>query len=385
MGGKLNIQMRKRHQDGYIFRKGGAWYLRYYEPDAAGERRQGCRKLADYSDRYRCESDVRSLAEAFLRPLNEGKFSPQSTLTVAEYVDSYYLPYAKSEHRPSTYAGYATLWDTYLADRLKKISLRDFRCVDATSLLAEIHRQHNLGRTTLKHIKSLLSAIFTYAKRQGVLDGGNPVRDAGIPSKAAPPLETHAATPDEVLAMLERLNGTAKAAIALAFFAGLRPSEVRGVRWEDYDGKRLMIRQAIWHTHTNEPKTRGSMSSVPIIEPLRSILTTLLRVDKNPASGPILRGRSGKPLNLDNLAKRVIIPALQEAKLQWHGWYSLRRGIATLVSSIEKDPLAAKGLLRHSSVATTLEHYIKEVPEITLKALIKVESLCNQGATGASG
>jgi len=65
-----------------------------------------------------------------------------------------------------------------------------------------------------------------------------------------------------------------------------------------------------------------------------------------------------------------------------HGWYALSRGIATLVSSIEKDPLAAKGLLRHSSGATTLEHYIKEVPEITKKALLKVEALCNHRATG---
>ena len=377
--------MSKRHQDGYIFRKGGVWYLRYYEPDAAGERRQRCRRLADYSDRYRCKSDLRPLAEQFLRSINEGKFNPQSTLTVAEYVDSYYLPYAKSEHRPSTYAGYATLWDTYLADRLKRISLRDFRCVDATSLLTEIHREHHLGRTTLKHIKSLMSAVFKYAKRQGILDGGNPVQDAGIPNKAASPRETHAATAEEVLAMLDKLDGKAKAAVALAFFAGLRPSEVRGARWEDSDGKRLMIRRAIWHTHTNEPKTRSSMSSVPVIEPLRSILATLREQDKNPASGPILRGPSGKPQNLDNLAKRVIVPALKEAKLQWYGWYSLRRGIATLVSSIEKDPLAAKGLLRHSRVTTTLEHYIKEVPEITQKAMNKIETLCNQSATAASG
>jgi integrase len=377
--------MATRHQSGYIFRKGGVWYLRYYEPDAPGERRQCCRKLADYSDRYRCKSDVRSIAEEFLRPLNEGRFSPQSTLTVTEYVDSYFLPYAMGEHRPSTYAGYETLWNTYLSPRLNKITLRDFRCVDATFLLVEIHREHGLGRTTLKHIKSLLSAIFTYAKRQGVLDGANPIRDAGIPSKAAPPTETHAATPDEVLAILEKVGEKAKAAIALGFFAGLRPSEVRGARWEDYDGKRLMIRQAVWHTHTSEPKTSSSKHSVPVIEPLRSILSSLREADKNPASGPILHGPSGKPLNLDNLARRVIIPALQKADLQWHGWYSLRRGIATLVSSIEKDPLAAKGLLRHSSVTTTLEHYIKEVPEITQKAMKKIEVLCNPNATAPSG
>jgi len=64
--------MSKRHQDGYIFRKGAAWYLRYYEINASGERIQRCRKLVDYKDRYRSKSDARPLAEEFLRPLNEG-------------------------------------------------------------------------------------------------------------------------------------------------------------------------------------------------------------------------------------------------------------------------------------------------------------------------
>ena len=42
--------------------------------------------------------------------------------------------------------------------------------------------------------------------------------------------------------------------------------------------------------------------------------------------------------------------------------------------------MAAKGLLRHSSVLTTQMHYIKEVPEMTLNAMKKVEALCNECA-----
>jgi hypothetical protein len=35
----------------------------------------------------------------------------------------------------------------------------------------------------------------------------------------------------------------------------------------------------------------------------------------------------------------------------------------------------AKGLLRHSSVSTTLSHYIKDVPEVTENAMTLVEEL----------
>lgn len=120
---------------------------------------------------------------------------------------------------------------------------------------------------------------------------------------------------------------------------------------------------------------------MPVIEPLGTILAELRAADKDPTSGPILRGPSGKPLDLHNLANRVVIPTLKNAEIAWHGFYSLRRGVGTTVTALSKDSLAAKGLLRHSSVSTTERHYIKDVPESTLQAMKQLEALCNQCAT----
>lgn len=239
-----------------------------------------------------------------------------------------------------------------------------------------------MGRTMPKHCKSILSGIFTLARNQGVLDSPNQVQGTMIPKKAAAPKETYAATPDEVVAILDAVATAkpkdeqgkevtisresrlkAQAAVALQFFAGLRPGEARGARWEDFDGRRLMVRHSVWHTHVTAPKTEESAKAVPIIEPLAGILADLREADGNPETGPILRGPSGKPLNLDNASKRVLLPLLKAAKIEWHGWYSLRRGVATTLASLSRDPLASKGLLRHSSLATTQKHYIKDVPE----------------------
>jgi integrase len=233
-----------------------------------------------------------------------------------------------------------------------------------------------------------LGGVFTYAKNQGVIDGVNPIHEAMIPKKAAVPEETHAATPGEVLAIMDALakagETKARAAVALMFFAGLRPGEARGVCWEDFDGKRLIVWQSVWHTFTTTPKTRSSAKPVPIIEPLTSILAELRAADGNPLSGPILRGPSGKPLDLHNVGNRVVIPILRKADIAWHGWYSLRRGVATAVTALSTDSLAAKGLLRHSSVSTTERHYIKDVPESTLQAMKRLESLCKGRAIAES-
>jgi integrase len=387
-----------RHQTGYIWRVGKSWFARWRE-DAIENgqivRKQRCEKLAEYCDRYRSKADVRPLLADKLRPLNEQKLSPESTLTLAQYAKDFFLPHAERECKPSTACGYKALWTTYLADqRETQTRLRDFRCVDATNLLADIHRKHGLGRTTLKHIKSLLSGMFTYAKQQGVLDGMNPVRDSAIPRAASAPEETYAASADEVLAMLDVLERAkefqTRAAVALVFFAGLRPGEARGACWEDYDGQKLAIKHSVWRTHTTDPKTRSAAKPVPIIESLRTILSELRRIEGYPASGPILRGPSGVALNLENLARRRLLPALANPEnypdpanaelVKWNGWYSLRRGIATLASSVERDPMAAKGLLRHSSVNTTLAHYIKDIPEVTQRAMEKVEALLTEGS-----
>lgn len=397
-----------RQQLGYIWKLGGSWYGRWRE-DVLEEgrvvRKQRSAKLADVCDRYRTKSDVRPLLAEKLRPINEGKTRPESTLTVAEFVEGFYLPFVKENYKPSTSVGYEKVWKKHLSARLSKITLRDFRTVDAASLLAEIHRRHGLGRTTLKHIKAFLSGAFTYAKNQGVLDGINPIRDAMIPKKAAASEETHASTLDEVLAIMDVLEKAgeqkARAAVALMFFTGLRPGEARGARWEDYDGKRLFVRRSIWRVWTTSPKTESSVKPVPVIEPLRRILAELREADGNPSAGPILRGPSGCPLDLDNLAERVTKPALlrcaqckqleskhfkadhdfqlDQSIPKWHGWYSFRRGVATAVADLSNS-LAAKGLLRHSSVSTTERHYIKDVPESTLQAMKQLETLCNECA-----
>lgn len=168
---------------------------------------------------------------------------------------------------------------SFLSPYLQKVTLRNFRTVDAANLFAEIHRRHGIGRTTLHHCKSQLSGLFTLARNQGALDSPNPIEGAMIPKKAAAPSKTHAATPDEVMAILDLLEKAgewkARAAVGLMFFAGLRPGEARGARWEDYQGKRLFVQQSVWHTFTTSPKTEGAASPVPVIETLADILGKL--------------------------------------------------------------------------------------------------------------
>lgn len=391
--------MRKRDtkiQRGYIFRDGKQWYGRWrrdeLEKDADGNsqivRRQHCEGLCEVSDRYRSKKDVQPLLDAKLRPQNEGRSSPESTLTVAEYAEKFFLPYAERELKPSTVHGYKNIWKIYLRPRVANTTMGDFRCVTATQVLSAIHEKHGLGKTTLGSCKALLSSMFVHAKRSGVLDGPNPITDAGIPRAARASQPTHAYSVDEVLAMLDALNGTARTAIALIYFCALRPGEARAARWENYDVKTLKIRQSMWRGHVTDPKTVESVATQIVPETLREILAESRR-----ESGYILTSPAGKAIDLYNLTTRVIVPALArcakchnkktehgtadhefQSLPRWRGFYALRRGLGTLATSVDSQ-LAAKGLLRHANISTTQQFYIKDVPEDAVRAASKIDAL----------
>jgi hypothetical protein len=138
---------------------------------------------------------------------------------------------------------------------------------------------------------------------------------------------------------------------------------------EDYTGKKLFVRQSVWRTFTTDPKTAEAARPVPVCETLAELLDSCRQ-----ESGYILSTPSGKPINLHNLARRVVMPALKAAGIPWAGWYSRRRGIATLATVVH-SAIGAKGLLRHTNVATTQQHYIKDVPAETQRTIEKIDSL----------
>jgi integrase len=326
-------------QRGQIFRSGKNWYGRWRrdelvavtelskterrELEARGVlnaehdgskvvvRRQHCEKRATFGDTYRRKSDCQSILDAKLLSANEGRESPESTLTVADHAENYFLPYAKSEPKQSTAHGYAGIFKTYLKPRLANIALRDFRTVDMTNLLAEILECHGLGRKSLRHCKSLMGTIFSHAKNAGVLDGANPIRDSRIPRAAKASAPTHAYTPAETIAMLDALTGTAKRAIALMFFTGLRPGEARAAKWTDLDRdvKVLRVHSSMWRTTTTSTKTLASEGVVPVCSALREILEESKR-----QSDYILTSPAGRPADLRNLAYRVIVPRLRDMR-----------------------------------------------------------------------
>ena len=411
-----------KQQAGYIFRKGKFWFLRYSDTklrDGTSVRVQLCKKLAPYSDEYRSESSVRALAAEILLPINAGTADLRSTMAVSDFIEAVYLPEVKIQRRPSTYKNYRDIFRLHVKPRLGQKNLRQFRCCDGERLLADISRQVKtkdgkpLRRNTLSRIKSFLSGTFKTAKRLGALDGVNPMNDTSLQG-GTPPGVTGAYDLAEVRAILAVLPEPAKTIVLFAAFTGLRQGEIRGVRWRDFTGKTLTVERSIWNAVVNKPKTVCSAAPIPIVRPLAEALEThRLRMGELAALDlPMFQSGIGTPINMANLAKRVIVPRIEKCvtcrkakaehkpeahlfeldrSLYWKGWHAFRRGLATTLHALGIPDREIQAILRHSNIAVTQASYIKSVSENqqnaldTMAAKMVSGASCNDSATEVKG
>lgn len=359
-------------QQGFVFRKGPSWFLKYrdfVDVDGRRVRKLKCVKLADYCDRYRCESNLEDLVAEKMASVRQAAKCPRSSDSFISYVEGVYLPFVQRGKEDSTYAGYLAYWNRYIRPRVGKYALRDFTVAIVSSLLEDAANTNTLNTDTVGKIRSVLSAIFTYAMGKGDFPGrsavDNPASRALIPESATEPKETIAASVEEAKAILAALSGDplARAALALAAFTGIRPGEVLGVRWEEWsrEEEQLHIVRAVWRGIVKTTKT-GTERYVAVAPELRSILLDLWNAQGCPIAGFIIdRPHSGRRTELlKNLFKRNIKPVLKAKGVRWPrgGFYSLRRFLGTEVRKESgSSDTASKALGNTKEVLD--KHYLK--------------------------
>ena len=75
-----------RHQEGYLYRKGSLWLLRYYDSEVAADgsvrRVQKTKKLATFGLECPNKTAARDLAREFLESINLARNTPESAMTL---------------------------------------------------------------------------------------------------------------------------------------------------------------------------------------------------------------------------------------------------------------------------------------------------------------
>jgi integrase len=405
---------RKRQQDGNIFKARGIWYVRYFDTrvvDGEVKRVRIAKQIAKVRENINgflttiTKAKARELAKPTLTKVNLPDRTPETAVSLVDFVERIYLPRMEQQKRPSTVKGYRDIWANHLKSRSVGLWMREIRTCDIQRMLDDIARPGMLSGNSLRHIKSQVSGIFSYAKQQGYFDGENPARNTAIPP-ARLSEETYAYNLEEIGQILSVIPEPAATIFAVAAFTGARRGEIRGLMWENYQDGEIQITRSIWKGHITEPKTRKSRGAIPVIGPLAKRLELHRVRGGNRKSGVMFPNLSDSPMDLGNLLNRAILPALNRCAMcgkpkeecqklvgngkdavpahkferdkmlpEWHGWHAARRGLGTNLYRLGVPEKTIQAILRHANVSTTNTYYIKSAADDTRIAMAKLEKL----------
>lgn len=393
---------RKRlQQKGDLYQQAGWWKLRWKEDQ----------RLADGSIRYGWSRPViigpctgpgkmtkkqaqRESWENFLSRLDQNMRTPQSIMTVREFVERKFIPEHVIMLKASGQGHYHALlphvldgiletrrkfkgakmekgkWgeDTEAAPRhfgIGDLRLRDVTQEEAQRLVSEaIVRGYSVQ--TAKHLKNVISAIFTHAEEKDWFTGKNPARFVKLPEMERRP--ARALSFDELKKLLAGLDTKARAMALCAALTSMNIAEICGLKWKRVnltadsvivDGESIPPYHAAvreqWHRRQwGTVKAKARRRNLPLPSILIEAINSLPGERKPEA--PVFVGRAGAPVDQLAMLRRQIRKAAAVFGAGEIGWHDLRRTFATLADQIGMSIGERQQLMGHSRASMTLAY-----------------------------
>lgn len=195
----------------------------------------------------------------------------------------------------STRNNYRTTLNKHLLPVLGERNLRAIRPVELQDL---VNRYEGRSKSLITDIIGTLQAIFAAAK-QDRLVRDNPAADLQRP-KPKPVTERRALT-DEERTRIQALFTAHEHGLYLAvmYYTGMRPGEVRGLQWGDidWDGDLIHVQRDVDYAaggraQVGDLKTKASNRYVPLAAPLRDLLLPRRQLP----TAFLFPGKDGAPL-----------------------------------------------------------------------------------------
>jgi integrase len=403
-----DMARRRLQQKGDLYRSGGYWMLRWHED-----------QIKSNGDLKRCWSrsvtvgpaagpgaltkkEASRLAwENFLARLDQNHRTPQSVLTVREYVERKflvehvaYLKRAGRDHYESQIPfvldgvpdrkgqrGGKTIFkpgeEPPVSARkfgIGDIRLRDVQREDVQRLVGTMRLRGYLTQS-LKHVKTVVSAIYTHAEQSGYFTGTNPAKFVKLPEmeRATP----HALSYEQVISLLPLLPRIVRLMVFLAVMTSMNVAEICGLKWKRVNltaepimmddellppfkaGVREQWYKSEWGSVKAKARRRNVLLPQWAVQELRDLQQ---REQWTSPEDPVFAGESGKPLCENAIVQRHLKPAGRKLGMPWLAWHDLRRTFATLADREKISIGERKALMGHGRAEMTL-HYTQVATE----------------------
>ena len=190
---------------------------------------------------------------------------------------------------------------------------------------------------TVTHIRNVVSAIFSHAKKGNYFDGPNPASQVAVPGIARK--EAHMLSLPELKAVLEMMRYPEREMTLLAIVTGMNVAEICGLQWKHVNpspfeqevngevipARTIAVRKQWYRGELNSVKIgRTRNVSIPeLIIPVLAGLSQRPRFTKR--DDFVLVSEAGTPVNETNIASRRLKSVGQELGMAWLSWHVFRR------------------------------------------------------------
>lgn len=328
------------------------WVVDIPYKTADGKRRR-YRRDAQVQTRAGAEAEHRRLLAELARsgelprPGAAAEEPPEPRFTFEEAVRHYRATHLKTALKPGSRASYENRIDMLLLPRFGGEPLEAINTNAVMRLDVELAEDGLLPSTRAK-IQTVLRSILRAAVRAGMLPAMPQLPPLPKVGRKVPrPMRR-----DDLRAMLAASAPSARLAFELAAFAGLRASEVRGLRWSDVDLKvgSLTVRRGITLGVESTPKSHHQRL-IPLANSLRSALEVAAKHRTNPW-GTVALTAFRKPWGESGL-NQAFKRAQKRAGREGWCFHDLRHFFVTELFRNGAPAVAIQLLAGHSDLATT--------------------------------
>lgn len=341
------------------------------------------------------ETAARNEMARLERELDTGTYIEPNKWTLGTYLEHWLETYAQPNLAPSTYASYERIIRKHIIAELGRVALEKLVPMQIQSYYSKRLQngrrdgQGGLSARTVQYHHRVLREALQHAVKWQIL-----VRNPADACEAPRPSRPEMTVLDD--AGVGRMLGEIQEhydrdLLITAVFTGMRQGELLGLRWQDVDLDRAMIRvqQTVGFIPKlgfvfREPKTKKSRRQIDlpswVVEALKRRKTQVAK-DKLASGEAYAKGLNlvfctpeGKPLDPSGLTRRfkTVAKKIDSPKLRFH---DLRHTHATMLLIQGVHPKVVQERLGHESINITLDIYSHVLPGMQKEAVARIEAL----------
>lgn len=252
---KVNARQRK-----------GSWQY-YFE----GAKIDGKRKRFAKSGFQTKKEALQAGTEALHKYNNGGAASAPSELSVSDFLDTWLEDAIRLNRAPATYARYKDVVERRLKPVIGSFRLKSLTSAPLQAILNDMQKQ-GLRASTMQFTKNVMTAAFKYAVHPRKHVSESPAQYLTLPKAKTKPIKKEAITVETFNRIIEAFPRGSNLYLPsiIAFYTGLRKSEVLGLTWDciDLEGRTITVQKQLCKDseglYLGELKTQSSYRTIKI-------------------------------------------------------------------------------------------------------------------------